>query len=66
LLILGILAAIIPLLAVEVRRLHDQDRSGWLVLLNLIPYVGFVAVFVMMLLPGTPGPNRFGAEPMAG
>ncbi len=61
--ILG-LAIIVPALAVQVRRFHDQDKSGWFVLLGLIPYVGGLVVLVFMCLPGTPGPNRFGADPL--
>lgn len=57
------LATIIPQIAVQVRRFHDQDKSGWFVLLNLIPYVGFLIVFVFMCIEGTRGPNRFGADP---
>ncbi|HFF3761905.1 DUF805 domain-containing protein [Stenotrophomonas forensis] len=54
------LAVIVPLIAVTVRRLHDTDRSGWWYLLMLVPVVGLV-VLVFLLLPGTPGENRFGA-----
>jgi uncharacterized membrane protein YhaH (DUF805 family) len=61
-----ILAIIIPSIAVQVRRFHDQDKSGWLVLLNLIPYLGGLIVFVFMFLEGTAGPNRFGPDPKAG
>ena len=57
------LGTIIPQIAVQVRRFHDQDKSGWFVLLNLIPYVGFLIVFVLMCIEGTRGPNRFGADP---
>ena len=53
----------IPALAVQVRRFHDQDKSGWFVLLSLIPFVGGIIVFVFMCLDGTPGPNRFGPDP---
>jgi uncharacterized membrane protein YhaH (DUF805 family) len=60
LLILGI---IIPGIAVQVRRFHDQDKSGWFVLLGLIPFVGGLIVLVFMLLEGTKGPNRFGPDP---
>ena len=60
-----ILAILIPSLAVQVRRFHDQDKSGWFVLLNLIPYVGGIIVLVMMCLEGTKGPNRFGPDPKA-
>lgn len=64
------LATIIPTVAVTVRRLHDRDMSGWwylgFIVLSLIPLVGFlvsIAFLVIMFLPGTPGPNRFGADP---
>lgn len=58
-----ILALFIPSLAVQVRRFHDQDKSGWFVLLNFIPYIGGIIVLVMMCLEGTKGPNRFGPDP---
>lgn len=57
------LAMVIPGLAVQVRRFHDQDRSGWMLLLGLIPYVGGIVVLVFMCLEGTRGSNRFGANP---
>ena len=47
-------------LSVAVRRLHDTDKSGWMLLLGLIPFLGGIIVLVLMLLPGTPGQNRFG------
>ena len=58
-----LLAVIIPGIAVQVRRFHDQDKSGWFVLLALIPFVGSIAVLVFMCLEGTKGPNRFGPDP---
>lgn len=64
LLVLWGLASIIPSLAVQVRRFHDQDRSGWMILLGFIPYVGGIIVFVFMCLQGTRGPNRFGPDPL--
>ncbi|MCW1381535.1 DUF805 domain-containing protein [Novosphingobium sp. KCTC 2891] len=57
------LASLLPALAVSVRRLHDQDRTGWLVLLALIPFLGGFALLVLMCLEGTRGPNRFGPDP---
>ena len=57
------LAVLIPGIAVQVRRFHDQDKSGWFVLLGLIPFVGSIAVLVFMCLEGTAGANRFGANP---
>ena len=58
-----VLGSFIPALAVQVRRFHDQDKSGWFVLLSLIPYVGGIVVLVFMCLEGTRGANRFGADP---
>lgn len=64
------LAIFIPGIALVVRRLHDRDMSGWwyagFVLAGLVPMLGFVssiALLVLMLLPGTSGPNRFGPDP---
>jgi uncharacterized membrane protein YhaH (DUF805 family) len=59
-------ASIIPSIAVTVRRLHDQDKSGWFYLLSFIPYVGGIVIFVFMCIDGTPGPNRFGPDPKGG
>jgi uncharacterized membrane protein YhaH (DUF805 family) len=57
-----VLGSFIPYLAVIVRRLHDQDKSGWLALLMLVPLANLVIV-VFMFLEGTKGPNRFGPDP---
>jgi uncharacterized membrane protein YhaH (DUF805 family) len=47
-------------LSLGVRRLHDSDKSGFMILLGLIPFVGWIIVLVFACLPGTPGPNRYG------
>jgi uncharacterized membrane protein YhaH (DUF805 family) len=62
------LAMLVPSLAVAIRRLHDTDKSGWLILLGLIPLVGFIILLVFYIQEGTPGPNQYGAgpEPAAG
>jgi uncharacterized membrane protein YhaH (DUF805 family) len=52
----------IPNLAVTIRRLHDQDKSGWFYLLAFIPIANIV-LLVFMFLEGTRGPNRFGPDP---
>lgn len=57
------LAMLIPSLAVQVRRFHDQDKSGWFILLSFVPFVGGLIVLVFMCLEGTQGPNRFGEDP---
>lgn len=58
------LATIIPSLAVGVRRLHDTDRSGWWLLLWLIPFIGWIILLVFLVMGGTRGPNRFGSDPV--
>jgi uncharacterized membrane protein YhaH (DUF805 family) len=57
------LALFLPGLAVGVRRLHDTDRSGWWLLIALVPFVGAIVLLVFEVLDGTPGPNRFGPSP---
>lgn len=66
--LLGIyfLAILIPSIAVQVRRFHDQDKSGWFVLLGFIPFVGGLIVLVFMCLEGTRGSNSYGDDPKAG
>lgn len=54
------LAVFLPNLAVTARRLHDTDRSGWWMLLALIPLVGLIILIVWLCGRGTPGRNRFG------
>jgi uncharacterized membrane protein YhaH (DUF805 family) len=55
-----------PSLAVSVKRWHDRDKSGWWVLVGLIPIVGPLWLLVANgLLRGTSGPNRYGADPLA-
>lgn len=60
---LFVLGSLIPAVAVAVRRFHDQDKSGWFVLLNFVPYVGGLILLVFMCIEGTRGPNRFGPDP---
>ena len=59
------LAVLIPSIAVTVRRLHDTDRSGWWILIVLVPLIGWIVLLVFMVLDGTPGDNRFGPSPKA-
>lgn len=53
------IALLLPTLAIQVRRLHDTDRSGWWILLGFLPVIGGLVLFIFYLLPGTPGANRF-------
>jgi uncharacterized membrane protein YhaH (DUF805 family) len=57
------LGLLIPSLAVRVRRLHDTNRSGWLLLIGLIPFIGFIILLVFLVSEGTQGPNNYGPDP---
>ncbi len=57
------LLVLIPTLAVMVRRLHDIDKSGWWVLIGLVPIAGPIVLIVFFCLDSTIGDNRFGASP---
>lgn len=58
------LALLLPSLAVGVRRLHDTDRSGWWLLIAIIPIIGWLVLIFFFVTPGTPGPNRYGPPPL--
>ena len=57
------LAILIPSIAVTVRRLHDTDRSGWWVLISLVPLIGWIVLLVFTVQESTPGSNRYGPNP---
>jgi uncharacterized membrane protein YhaH (DUF805 family) len=57
-----VIANIIPTYAAAVRRIHDSDKSGWMVLISIIPLIGLY-VIVLLLQDGSKGKNRFGAKP---
>jgi len=54
---------IIPSLAVAVRRLHDIGKSGWMILISLIPLVGAIWLFVLMVTDSELGENKYGSNP---
>ena len=60
---LMMLALLIPSLAVSIRRLHDTNRTGWWLLLGIIPFLGALVLLIFYLLDGTPGPNKYGPDP---
>jgi uncharacterized membrane protein YhaH (DUF805 family) len=59
------LAVLLPGLGLAVRRLHDLDRSGWWLLLALIPLIGAIILLIWFCTRGTVGPNRFGPDRLA-
>jgi uncharacterized membrane protein YhaH (DUF805 family) len=59
------LVVIWPGLAINIKRWHDRDKSGWWILISLIPFVGPIWALVEVgFLPGTPGPNQYGPDPL--
>ncbi len=57
------LAVLVPSLAVGARRLHDTGRSGWWLLLNLIPVIGWIVLIVLFAQDSQPGDNEYGPSP---
>jgi uncharacterized membrane protein YhaH (DUF805 family) len=57
------LGLFLPALAVAVRRLHDTNRSGWWLLLGLIPVVGAIVLIVFYATAGVGGVYRYGPVP---
>ncbi len=60
------LAILLPCLALGMRRLHDTGRSGFWLLLLLIPFLGWLVLLIFYILEGTPGDNEYGPDPKAG
>jgi uncharacterized membrane protein YhaH (DUF805 family) len=59
------LAVLIPGIAVSVRRLHDTSRSGWWLLIALVPLVGSIVLLVFMVQDSNPESNLYGPNPKA-
>lgn len=59
------LVTLLPTLAVTVRRLHDLGRSGWLILVALIPFIGVFVVLFWATQEGNPDHNQYGPSPKA-
>ena len=59
------LGLLIPYVAVSVRRLHDTNRSGWWIMVNIIPGIGYMWFIVLCCLKGDEGENQFGSDPLA-
>lgn len=63
---LYMLGIVIPSLAVAVRRLHDTGRSGWWLLIVLVPLIGGLVLLVFLVLDSEPGTNQYGPNPKQG
>jgi len=57
------LAVLVPSIAVAVRRLHDTGRSGWWVLITLIPFIGSIILLVFLATEGQRTDNQYGPDP---
>jgi len=57
------LALFIPSLAVSFRRLHDVGKSGWFLLISLIPLVGAIWILIVVCTDSDPEDNKYGANP---
>jgi len=57
------LAVLIPSISVGVRRLHDTNRSGWWLLITVIPLIGAIVIIVLLALDSKPGDNEYGSNP---
>lgn len=55
----------IPFLAVSVRRLHDTGKTGWMLLIAIVPIIGQLWLLVLFATEGTRGTNMYGADPKA-
>ena len=64
--LLALLPIVIPGIAVEIRRFHDLGKSGWFILLGLIPFVGGLIIIYFMVQPSMAGPNQYGPNPYEG
>lgn len=60
------LALLLPYIAVTVRRLHDTGRSGWWILIALLPLIGGLVLLVFMVLDSEENENEYGANPKQG
>ena len=57
------LALLLPNISVSIRRLHDTNRTGWWILIGLIPLIGLIVLLVFYLQDSDPGENNYGPPP---
>ncbi len=60
------LAVLLPALSIGARRLHDTGKSGWWLLIALVPLVGAILLIVFWATEGNKGQNSYGPDPKAG
>ncbi|MGN0846769.1 MAG: DUF805 domain-containing protein [Kiritimatiellia bacterium] len=59
------LAVFLPSFAVFVRRLHDTNKSGWWILISLVPVIGSIWLLIILLSDSSLGSNKYGSNPKA-
>ncbi len=64
LLVIFNLVTLLPSLAILVRRMHDINISGWIILISLIPYIGNLIILVLCIVPSSPEVNKYGPPPV--
>ena len=57
------LAVLLPALGVTIRRLHDTGRSGWWILIGIVPLIGAIVLFIFMVMDSESGENQYGQNP---
>ncbi|MBU3069039.1 DUF805 domain-containing protein [Aestuariicella sp. G3-2] len=57
------LAVLLPAIGVAIRRLHDTGRSGWWLLLAILPLIGAIVLIIFFVQDSAPGENEYGANP---
>ena len=60
------LGVLLPSIAVGARRFHDIGKSGWWLLIGLIPFIGVLVLIIFFVLDSNPGDNKYGPNPKAG
>ena len=60
-----LLAAVYSAVVLGIKRCHDRDRTGWFMLVNFIPVVSLWPLIELTFFKGTPGPNKYGEDPLA-
>lgn len=61
--ILYILIAFVPMLSLTVRRLHDTGKSGLMMLVGIIPFIGAIWLLILLVSEGEYGANQYGPDP---
>lgn len=62
---LACLAIVVPSIALGIRRLHDTNKSGWFMLLGLVPIANLYLLY-LLIIEGDKGDNQYGPDPKAG